>query len=559
MIQHLSPISGISAFKEKWVATAGYDNQVILWDAHQKKSVGRIWHDHLANQCAFSPCGLFLATASSDGTARIFSVPDLKLKAFLGDHEDDVEVVSFHPSRPLIATASRDRHVRVFGMDGKLIVKFKGHAEDVNSVDWIHQSLQLVSSSDDGTIKCWDMIAGGLVENINMEGVQTDTVVFGRQGSVYAGNDAGEMVAIIGGKKRTTKAHDAGIKRLVYHRELGLLASMSYDRTLKVWNVNAEGELSSRRTASLPSIIWPRSCAFQGTDTLVFGTFGTSYASYNFETDTWLTEGVNPTWGCNAVAVHQGDIFSVGDAGVVFKNSREHQRLGSLCNFLTSFGEAVLTGGQLGIVLDAIRNEKIYEHRSPLNCGATFMKEGRPHAIIGTYTGEGLIFSIDGQKVKFETVIQLHENAVKGVACSEECIFSVCATGAAAFHRIDNFRLESAFRHGHDKIANGCVRIKGNQFASVSRDRKLRIWDAASVSVISTPHTHSIKCIAASLDGNFIATGDYHGTVAIFDRMSGQWRKVERPTASGISTMTTDADGNFLASSYDGHIYTIAT
>ena len=32
MIRHLGPISGIAAFGGKFVATAGYDNQVILWD-----------------------------------------------------------------------------------------------------------------------------------------------------------------------------------------------------------------------------------------------------------------------------------------------------------------------------------------------------------------------------------------------------------------------------------------------------------------------------------------------------------------------------------------------
>ena len=36
MIRHVSPISGIDAYDDRWVATAGYDNQVILWDARRK-------------------------------------------------------------------------------------------------------------------------------------------------------------------------------------------------------------------------------------------------------------------------------------------------------------------------------------------------------------------------------------------------------------------------------------------------------------------------------------------------------------------------------------------
>jgi toxoflavin biosynthesis protein ToxC len=41
---------------------------------------------------------------------------------------------------------------------------------------------------------------------------------------------------------------------------------------------------------------------------------------------------------------------------------------------------------------------------------------------------------------------------------------------------------------------------------------------------------------------------------------SRSWQQVQRPTASGISCITHSlASDDFLASSYDGHIYGIAT
>lgn len=40
-MKHIGPISGVAAFKGKWIATAGYDNQVILWDAATGKPVSR--------------------------------------------------------------------------------------------------------------------------------------------------------------------------------------------------------------------------------------------------------------------------------------------------------------------------------------------------------------------------------------------------------------------------------------------------------------------------------------------------------------------------------------
>ena len=69
MIKHHGPISGVSCFKSKYIATAGYDNQLILWNSETHQSIARSYHDHLVNQCQFSPCGEFLVTASSDYTS----------------------------------------------------------------------------------------------------------------------------------------------------------------------------------------------------------------------------------------------------------------------------------------------------------------------------------------------------------------------------------------------------------------------------------------------------------------------------------------------------------
>ena len=115
MKNHRSPISGI-ATSNQFVATAGYDNQVILWDMATNKKIKSISHDHLVNQCEFSLCGNYLVTASSDYTGRIYSVPELNLIATLKGQIDDVEMSTFHPTKNLVATASRDAIVRVYDL-----------------------------------------------------------------------------------------------------------------------------------------------------------------------------------------------------------------------------------------------------------------------------------------------------------------------------------------------------------------------------------------------------------------------------------------------------------
>jgi WD40 repeat protein len=256
----------------------------------------------------------------------------------------------------------------------------------------------------------------------------------------------------------------------------------------------------------------------------------------------------------------EGGQYSIGDAGLLFRDNQPVSGVGSLCNFLLPFGPLLLTGGQMGQVFDALSGRLLYQHRSPLNCGTTFQRNGQLHALIGTYTGEGLVFVIAGDNsLELVASIPMHDNAIKGVAANEHHLFSVCASAAAALHTISDFSCARHIENAHTRISNGCCRVDGG-FASIGRDLKLRLWLESGDEVYDTPHRNSIKCICASADGEVIATANYSGTIALFDLPSRSWQQVQRPTASGISCIThSAASDDFLASSYDGQIYGIAT
>ncbi len=218
MITHRAPISGIAAHRDQYVLTAGYDNQVILWDAKTQRPLARAMHDHLANQGAFSPDGAYVVTSSSDYSARLWTVPDLRLVAVFADQEDDVEMSVFHPDKPLVATASRDHRVRVYDFGGKLLHTFSGHTADVISVEWMRGADEIVSSSDDGPIKRWSLANNGLVADIDLDGIETDTIAIAADGRIFAGNDEGEIGSIGGdGARATIAAHDAKCERAEAH------------------------------------------------------------------------------------------------------------------------------------------------------------------------------------------------------------------------------------------------------------------------------------------------------------------------------------------------------
>jgi toxoflavin biosynthesis protein ToxC len=559
MIQHRSPISGVAAFGREYVATAGYDNQVILWDGREKVAFSRAVHDHLVNQCAFSASGSHLVTASSDFTARIWSVPNLDLRAVL-HHDDDVEMAVFDSRAERVATASRDRRARIFDNAGRLLHELRGHEADVLQVEWISDA-ELLSCSDDGDIRIWDASSGALRSSKRFGGVQMDAVAVGEGGTVYAGNDRGEILVLRGDASSAIPAHRAGVKRLVLDRSRRLLVSMGYDRRICTWQVGADGSLTEADSTVAPPQVWLRSCALDGDGRLIVGTFGSSYAGFDFRTGEWSFEHVEDTPGLNAVAEVEGAIVSVGDAGVVRRDGELLSRPGTLCNFLLQFGERILTGGQTGEVYDATTAGILYRHHSPINCGIRIERCGARLCVLGTYSGEGLVLRDDGDRLSLVATLPMSTSAIKGLATDGRTIFGTSANASVVFYSIETLAALSVVEDAHGQIVNGAACCGAGTFASVSRDLFLRIWevweDGAS-SAYRTPHEHSVRCVAAA--EGFVATGAYDGTVAIFDLATRAWRGRARPTYAGISTIcATSRAGEFLASSYDGRVYRVST
>lgn len=570
---HTGPISGVSVGPGGLWATAGYDNRLLLWRGD--RPVARAWHDHLVNQCAFDARGDWLVSASSDHTARLWRVPDLRLSAVLGDHEDDVEMAVFEPDGPRIATACRDHRVRIFDRQGHVLQRFVGHEADVISVAWARGGAELVSSSDDGTVRRWRAADGALLDTLTLGG-ETDTVVVTAEGALFAGNDDGEIVCLAPGAPVAAAvrvpAHRAGIKRLVLDASGARLLSTSYDRSLAVWDLRGDRPVPIHR-AEVPPVVWARSAAFGADDRVLLGSFGATCAELCLRTGAWRTEHVADTGGLNAVCRFEGAVWAVGDAGRVLRDGAAVVRLGSACNFIVPWGRRLVAGGHLGAVFDVTASVSagepvaIHTHHSPLNCAAV-LPDG--DLLVGAYTGEGLRFGDDARGAWLRGALGLHAQAVKGLAADARGVFSVSAAGEAGRHdpaavlgglardegRVAPSAEVARWPDAHTRIANGVCALPEAGFASVSRDRQLRLFGAHGVRTLASPHTHSIKCVAVTGDGRWIATGAYNGAVAFYDRQTEVWGPVLRPTTAGISSLCAAAEaGGILASSYDGKVY----
>jgi WD40 repeat protein/transcriptional regulator with XRE-family HTH domain len=117
---------------------------------------------------AFSPDGKRIATASADGTARIWDVNTgkelLRVKGSsygAGSEAGHAWFVAFSPDGNLLATAGGDGVTRIWDAStGQQLISLEGHYDQVFTVAFSPDGNRLVTSSNDSTAKVWDVTTG---------------------------------------------------------------------------------------------------------------------------------------------------------------------------------------------------------------------------------------------------------------------------------------------------------------------------------------------------------------------------------------------------------------
>ncbi|MCB1156393.1 MAG: ankyrin repeat domain-containing protein [Leptospiraceae bacterium] len=199
-------------------------------------------HTDYVNNLSFSPDGKTLATASSDNTAKIWSIEGKLLRTLIG-HAGSVESVIFSPDGKTLATASNDNTVRIWSVEGKLLHKLIGHTGSVKSVVFSPDGKTLTSNSGDNTAIIWSS-NGKLLHTGKVKVVQKSQAIFSPDGKTrvsISDHKTAKIWSVDGKLLHTLTGHTGFIKSIVFSPDGKTLATASTDETAKIWSV--EGKL----------------------------------------------------------------------------------------------------------------------------------------------------------------------------------------------------------------------------------------------------------------------------------------------------------------------------
>ena len=162
-------------------------------------------HTNVVNECAVSPDGTWIVSASGDKTLKIWDVTNgMELRTLTG-HTGAVNGCSISPDGTWIVSASSDNTLKMWDADsGRELRTLTGHKKQVVGCAVSADGTWIASASSDNTLKIWDASNGKELVNVPLLGALFCVSVHPWQPLMVCGDMGGNLyiVELVGKKYR---------------------------------------------------------------------------------------------------------------------------------------------------------------------------------------------------------------------------------------------------------------------------------------------------------------------------------------------------------------------
>ncbi|TYI61279.1 hypothetical protein E1A91_D10G161800v1 [Gossypium mustelinum] len=264
----------------KLLASAGHDKKAVLWNMETLETeCTPEEHTHIITDIRFRPNSTQLATSSFDTTVRVWDAaqPSYCMWKYTG-HMAQVMSLDFHPKKnDLFCSCDGNSEIRFWNINqysctriskgGCSNVRFQprigqflaaaaetvvsivdvetdrrtqllqGHNTEVHSICWDTNGDFLASVSQD-SVRVWSLASGECIHELNSSGNKFHSCVFHPSFPallVVGGYQSLELWNTAENKCMTIPAHDCVISALTQSQVTGMVASASYDKSVKIW------------------------------------------------------------------------------------------------------------------------------------------------------------------------------------------------------------------------------------------------------------------------------------------------------------------------------------
>lgn len=147
---------------EKYLASAGADKTVIVWDVESEKKVLEFTgHENWIVALGFGPSSgtTLLASGDYDGTVRIWNLQAARLEQEItATRPYSITSIDFSPDGELLAIATGSK-ISVWNLKTRTMQVLEGHRGPVTKISYGKDNY-IFSSSLDGTLRIWNIVTG---------------------------------------------------------------------------------------------------------------------------------------------------------------------------------------------------------------------------------------------------------------------------------------------------------------------------------------------------------------------------------------------------------------
>ncbi len=552
---HTGPVHFVAVSPDgKKIATASQDGSAKIWDTFTGEALRTfIGHQDEVIGVDFCPEGKRLATASLDGTARVWDVATGdEILALIG-HEGPLTSAYFSPDGSrLVTNGLYDGMVKIWdATNGEEQMSIQAHEDASWHVIFSPDGTRLATASADGTAKIWDASSGEEVLTFSDQAGIVSRVAFSPDGTQLA--TAHEYGAAIiwdtksGEALHTFNGHTTLVLWVSFSPDGQRLATSGVDGVTKIWDANSGEELFT---------LAGHSAIVMGT---VFTPDGSRLVTGSFD-HTAKVWDLSPSREWRTLNEHNGWVYSLD-----FTLDGRWLASGSFDGTARIWD---VTTGRSELVLGEIGDSASIR-------AVAFSPDGRRLATTSAYgtttiwdttTGEEII-TLRGHAPG--QTLETRFNGVIGVSFSPDGNLLATSSDdltAKIWDTNSGQELFTLIGHGHAPVSippfDGVIQVAfspdGTILATAGGDGTVKLWDVSNGQELITLDAHPENVVidlAFSPDGVYLLTGGWEGTAKLFEVDTGQVLHTLTGHTSGVHGVGFSPDGKrLLTGSEDGTV-----